>query len=201
MASTPRSPLSRNWSGRRTRNLNVQETAADSSRKAFGASSSGHLPINRFFHYRKIAIPGKIRLSEKSATTNDRSDCTNKRVDSKGPAVNGIAPGSSLTGAQPNANGLSSFFVEESGSLSPAENEQRKEFAEWCHREGGKPTQKGFETWKASQAEKNKGYVLNGKFFTRKKANELAKKDPNLALKFKPAIFRGNKVELIAKQS
>jgi hypothetical protein len=141
-------------------------------------------------------IPRKIRFSGKSATTND-TDNTNKTQSTKEVSGNAMA-GSSLA---LRVEQSSSSFVEESESLSPVENKLRKVFDQWCHSQAGEPTEKGFETWKASQAEKDKGYVLNGKFFTRRKANELAKKDPNLALKFNPAIRRGNKIELIAKQS
>ena len=137
-------------------------------------------------------IPGKIRFSGKSATTND-TDNTNKTQSTKEVSGNAMANSSRA----PRVEQPSFSFVEASVSLSPGENGKRQEFAKWCRAQGGKPTEKGYQTWKRNQAEKDKGYVLNRKFFTSKKANELAKKDPSLALKFKRAIRRGDKFEII----
>jgi hypothetical protein len=141
----------------------------------------------------KNPIPGKIRFSGKSATTND-TDNTNKTQSTKEVSGNAMAS-SSLA---PRVEQSSSFFLEKSESLSPVENKLRKVFYKWCDSVGGKPTEKGFQTWKRSQAEKDKGYMLNGKFFTSKKANELALKDNSLLDKFKPAVRHGGTIELIA---
>jgi hypothetical protein len=142
-------------------------------------------------------IPGKIRFSGKSATTND-TDNTNKTQSTKEVSGNAMASRS----LAPRVEQSSSFFLEELVSLSPRENEERKEFAQWCRSEkSGEPTETGFETWKKSQAEKNDGYVLNGKFLSRKKANAHGQKNPELICKFKRAIRRGNKVELVDKQA
>jgi hypothetical protein len=145
---------------------------------------------------RKNPVTGEVRLPEKSAPINDIDICTNKRERIKGLTADDKAMGNSSAREQ-RAEDLSFSFVEESESLSPVENKLRKEFDEWCDSVGGKPTEKGFQTWKKSQAEKDKGYLLNNKFFTTKKANELALKDHSLLDKFKPAIRRGNKIELV----
>ena len=85
------------------------------------------------------------------------------------------------------------------------------EYAAWCRSQGGSPTAKGFDTWLRKQKPhwRNKvkavleesGYVLDGRFYTSEEANRRSASDFNLILKFRRAIRRDGKIEIIEKPS
>jgi Helix-turn-helix domain len=76
----------------------------------------------------------------------------------------------------------------------------------------GQPTEKGFWTWLSKQNEywRNKvrqnfdgeeGYELDGKFYTADEANRMAEKNPELSLKFRKAIKRDGKIQIVPKNT
>ena len=85
------------------------------------------------------------------------------------------------------------------------------EYAARCRSQGGSPTAKGFDTWLRKQKPhwRNKvkavleesGYVLDGRFYTSEEANRRSASDFNLILKFRRAIRRDGKIEIIEKPS
>jgi hypothetical protein len=98
----------------------------------------------------------------------------------------------------------------------PAQNHVKwPEFAAWCRSEGaktgkgGNPTEAGFWKWLCGQKPQwrnrvrkefdEEGYELNGKFYTRAEANELAAKNPELLSesKFREAVKRGDKFQIV----
>jgi hypothetical protein len=93
------------------------------------------------------------------------------------------------------ARPISSFLVREKESLESGK--QWEEYAEWCWSNGGKPTKKGFETWKRTQANRHKGYVLDGKFFTEKQANEKARNNQELIDRMRKATRINGKITIL----
>jgi hypothetical protein len=81
------------------------------------------------------------------------------------------------------------------------------EYAAWCRSKGGKPTEKGFWTWwgkqkpqwrnKVNKAFDEPGYEFNGKFLTSDEANRLGRENPDLLTKFRKAVKRDGKIEII----
>ena len=82
-----------------------------------------------------------------------------------------------------------------------------REFATWCRRKGGQPTEKGFWKWLRGQKPqwRNKvskdfyaeGYELNGKFLTAEEAIQMGREDPELLLKFRRVTKHGDKSHII----
>jgi len=81
------------------------------------------------------------------------------------------------------------------------------EFDAWCRNKGGTPTEPGFWKWLCGQKPqwRNKvkklfdepGYELAGKFFSSNEANRLGRENPDLLTKFRQAIRRNGKIEII----
>jgi hypothetical protein len=99
-----------------------------------------------------------------------------------------------------------SFFV--GHQHQPIQNHVKwPEYAAWCRSKGGKPTEKGFWTWWGKQKSqwRNKvkkafdeiGYELNGKFLTSDEANRLGRENPDSLTKFRKAVRRDGKIEII----
>ena len=57
--------------------------------------------------------------------------------------------------------------------------------------------QEGFGTWLRTQADRHKGYVLNGKFLTRKRANDLARDRPELIERMREATRINGKITVL----
>ncbi len=85
------------------------------------------------------------------------------------------------------------------------------EFADWCatqrdrYGNPGKPTEAGFWKWLCGQKPQwrntpqpapaeQKGYLLNGKFYTEEQADQLGRADTDLLVKFQPAVKRNGRV-------
>ena len=111
------------------------------------------------------------------------------------------------------ANGESGVFAKPSSSLLFSEAYQNHikypEYADWCRSRGGSPTRKGFDTWlekqkpqwrnKVKAVSEENGYFLDGRFFTAEEANRRAVSNSNLILKFRRAIRRNGKIQIIEK--
>ena len=78
------------------------------------------------------------------------------------------------------------------------------EFARWCRKKNGQPTAEGFTTWllkqkpewrnKVKAVSEEKGYVFQGKFYVSDEANQVAKSQPHLIEKFRPAVRRNGRI-------
>ena len=80
-----------------------------------------------------------------------------------------------------------------------------REFASWCEKKDGTPTEAGFWKWMRGQKpqwrnkpqpapEEENGYVLDGKFYTNEAANRLGMANADLVTKFQRAVKRNGKV-------
>jgi hypothetical protein len=125
----------------------------------------------------------------------------------------GRAVRNSIPRASSNAESGESFFV---GSYQnqnqPAQNHVKfPEFAAWCRKQRdrrgqpGQPTEPGFWKWlrsqkpqwrnRVKQTPEERGYTLNGKFFTDEQANQMGRENSELLIKFRRAVKRGSKIE------
>jgi hypothetical protein len=103
------------------------------------------------------------------------------------------------------------------GPLVPPARDHPKwpEFERYCrgrldkHGNPGKSHEKGFETWLSKQPEKwsntpapdpdgELGWELDGKWYADEQATQLGHKDPNLNVKFRPALWRDGTFVLIS---
>ena len=82
------------------------------------------------------------------------------------------------------------------------------EFVAWCRSKGGKETESGFWKWlcgqkpqwrnKVRQDLHDNGFELNGKFYTRHEAEQLAVRDPELITKFRKAVKRDGQIQILS---
>jgi len=95
----------------------------------------------------------------------------------------------------------SSFLGSKESSISAKQQrtKQFEEYATWCFSKGGEPSEKGFRTWRQSQGDRHKGYVIYGKFYTKKQALEMAQKNPELLDKglFRSATRINGKITVV----
>jgi hypothetical protein len=128
----------------------------------------------------------------------DRAD-TNKEKKKKNDQ------GSSTRGAGSKQGAQSSSSFSLGYQNQPAQNHVKfKEFAAWCRRMGGKPTESGFWEWLRGQKPQwrnrvkkdfdEKGYTLDGEFLTEEEANRRGAKNPELITRFNKAVRRDGKV-------
>lgn len=138
----------------------------------------------------------------KSAPNNDNDITTNKYHD----ASKALGNSTLLASANGNPKSVSSFL--EGYQNQPIQNHVKwPEFAAWCRKKGGTPTEPGFSKWLCGQKPqwRNKvkkmfdepGYELDGKFFTSDEANRLGRENPDLLTRFRQAIRRDGKIEMI----
>ena len=137
----------------------------------------------------------------KSAPNNDNDITTNTNHD-------GIATCNSIPCT------LDNRILQSVSSLSlryqnqPAQTHVKyPEFAAWCRSKGGTPTETGFWKWlggqkpqwrnKVKKAVDETGYELNGKFLTSDEANRLGRENPDCLTKFRKAVRRDGKIEII----
>jgi hypothetical protein len=135
---------------------------------------------------------------------NDNNTTKNKNHDGCVTSSNSIPAISSDTEV-----GKSGFVFEDyQNHNQPARSHVKfAEFAAWCRRNGGQPTEKGFGKWLCGQKPqwRNKvskdfdaeGYELNGKFFTAEEANRMGREDYKLLAKFRRATKHGDKIHII----
>src|SRR5262245_39232710 len=97
------------------------------------------------------------------------------------------------------ARSISSFLDNESFKSAEPSPEAKlfEEFQAYCFKRGGQPTKKGFKTWKLTQANRHKGYLVEGKFLTEKQANEKARNDPELICKMRKATRINGKITIL----
>jgi hypothetical protein len=100
-------------------------------------------------------------------------------------------------------------FVFKGYQNQPVQNHVKwPEFAAWCRRKSGTPTDAGFWKWLCGQkpqwqnrVKKNfdgeTGYVLDGKFYTDGEAIALGRAQPELLTKFRRATRRGSNIVLM----
>ena len=118
-----------------------------------------------------------------------------------------IAVRSSIPGASSNSESGESFFVGcYQNQNQPARDHVKfPEFAAWCRSKGGQPTETGFWKWlrgqkpqwrnRVKQSPEERGYTLDGKFFTDEEANQMGRGNSELLTKFRRAVRRGSKIE------
>jgi hypothetical protein len=140
----------------------------------------------------------------KSTPNNDNNRTTNKYHNTS-KALGNSTP---LAPANDSPKSVSSFFEGYQNQNQPVQSHVKwREFAEWCRRNGGPPTEKGFRTWLGKQKPqwRNKikerfeqnGYVLNGKFLTTEEAERRQIENPELFSKFRRATKIGDKIHVI----
>ena len=140
----------------------------------------------------------------KSAPNNDNDITKNKYHD----ASKALGNSTSLAPANGSPKSVSSFFEGYQNQNQPVQNHVKwPEYAAWCRSKGGKPTEKGFWTWlgkqkpqwrnKVKKAFDETGYELNGKFLTSDEANRLGRENPDCLTKFRKAVRRDGKIEII----
>src|SRR5262249_10256750 len=116
----------------------------------------------------------------KSTPNNDNNRTTNKYHD----ISKALGNSTTLARAKGNPKSVPSFFEGYQNQNQPVQNHVKwQEFAAYCRRKGGAPTDKGFRTWWRKQkpqwrnkVKKNfdqEGWELNGQFFTPEQANQL----------------------------
>jgi Helix-turn-helix domain len=119
-----------------------------------------------------------------------------------------ITLGNSTPTPQSNSKGEKSFFVDGYQNQSAKNHVKWPEFAAWCRSKGGAPSVEGFWSWLGKQKPqwRNKvrqkfdgeeGYELDGKFYTPHQANQRGLKDPELIEKFRKAVRRDGKIQII----
>jgi hypothetical protein len=125
---------------------------------------------------------------------------TNKERRKEGNNDDSKAVGSLLAGE------VAKIVAKSSESFSgPYQNHIKwPEFARWCGKKNGQPTAEGFTTWllkqkpewrnKVKAVSDERGYVLDGKFYASDEANQLAKSQPHLIEKFRPAVRRDGRI-------
>ena len=139
----------------------------------------------------------------KSAPNNDNDITTNKYHD----AIKALGNSIRFAPANGTPKSASSFF-EGQNQNQPVQNHVKwPEFAAWCRNKGGTPTEPGFRKWLCGQKPQwrnkvknvfdERGYELAGKFFTSDDANRLGRENPDLLTKFRPAVRRDGKIEII----
>jgi hypothetical protein len=150
-----------------------------------------------------------LRLGNGAARCLPR-DSDKKRKKEKKNQDDGTALGNSTPFAPANgsAKSVPSFFEGYQNQNQPVQNHVKwPEYAAWCRRKGGQPTEKGFWTWWGKQKPqwRNKvrqnfdgegGYELDGKFYPADEANRMAEKNSELALKFRKATKIGDKIHI-----
>jgi helix-turn-helix protein len=140
----------------------------------------------------------------KSTPNNDNNRTKNKYYD----ASKALGNSTTLAPANDSPKSVSSFFEAHQNQNQPVQNHVKwPEFAAYCRRKSGTPTEKGFWTWWRKQkpqwrnkVKKNfdqEGWELNGQFFTTAQANELGLKNPELLPKFRKATKSGDKIHVI----
>jgi hypothetical protein len=103
---------------------------------------------------------------------------------------------------------VSSFFEGHQNQNQSVQNHVKwPEFAAWCRRKRGTPTESGFRKWLCGQKPqwRNKvqqnfdvdGYELDGKFLTVDEATQRGRENPELLTKFRKAVKRDGKIEII----
>ena len=156
-------------------------------------------------------LRGIARSSEPTANqpTNNSQPLTNNDRRKERKKNHGTALGNSIPGVSSNANRSSvSFCSAYQNQNQPVQNHVKwPEFATWCRSKGGPPTESGFWKWlggqkpqwrnKVRQNFDERGYVLEGKFFTPEEANQLAVKNPEIIGKFRRAVKRDGKTRII----
>jgi Helix-turn-helix domain len=140
----------------------------------------------------------------KFTPNNDNNKTTNKYHDAI-KALGGSMPSSLSDGS---AKSVSSFFEGYQNQNQPVQSHVKwPEFVEWCGTKSGTPTEKGFWTWlrgqrpqwrnKVKERFEQNGYVFDGKFLTTKEAERRQIENPELFSKFRRAIKRGDKINVI----
>jgi hypothetical protein len=113
-----------------------------------------------------------------------------------------------LASANGSPKSVSHFFEGHQNQDQPVQNHVKwVEFAAWCRRTGGQPTEKGFWTWwrkqkpqwrnKVKKTFDESGYELDGKFLTVDEANQRGRENPELITKFRKATKSGDKIHVI----
>jgi hypothetical protein len=136
----------------------------------------------------------------------DRTDIDKKRKEKKNDisacarARSNSTPGASRKPRAQTSSSLSSLYQNQ-----PAQNHVKfKEFAAWCRRKGGKPTESGFWTWLCGQKPQwrnrvkkdfdEEGYTLDGEFLTIDEANRRGAANPELITRFRKAVKCDGKI-------
>jgi hypothetical protein len=166
---------------------------------------------------------GSDRPTDDQQTTN-RPPLTNndKKQRTKEYQGTGKALGNSTPLASSNGKRQSGFLGEyqnhaDAGAQSrelvlkdqPAQSHVKwPEFVAWCRSKGGKETESGFWKWlcgqkpqwrnKVRQDLHDNGFELNGKFYTRHEAQQLAVRDPELITKFRKAVKRNSQIQILS---
>jgi len=137
----------------------------------------------------------------KSAPNNDNDITTNTNHD-------GIATYNSIPCTLDNRNAQSVSSLSLGYQNQPTQTHVKwPEFAAWCRSKGGTPTETGFWKWlrgqkpqwrnKVNKAFDETGYEHNGKFLRSDEANRLGRENPELLTKFRKAVRRDGKIEII----
>jgi hypothetical protein len=137
----------------------------------------------------------------KSAPNNDYDITTNTNHD-------GVATCNSIPSTLDNRNAQSVSSLSLGYQNQPPQTHAKwPEFAAWCRSKGGTPTETGFWKWlrgqkpqwrnKIKKAFDETGYEFNGKFLRSDEANRLGRENPDSLTKFRKAVRRDGKIEII----
>ena len=113
----------------------------------------------------------------------------------------------STTGVQPNgevSKSLDEVYQYQKQNRSARDHVKWPEFSQWCYSKRGAPTEEGFWKWLCGQKPQwrnrrkerfeEKGYVLDGKFFTEAQANQLGRENPDCLTRFRKAVKRNKRI-------
>ena len=176
-------------------------------------SGSKRLPFENHESGGKAEQKGGIS-GGKSTPNNEYDEQGTKKNDESMTLGNSIPP------ASDNVSHPSGFVFEghEHQNRSARDHVKWPEYVAYCASQKGRrakngrihdgiPTEPGFWKWLLGQnpywRDKVKprdyidGYVLDGKFYPRDEANRMAQENPDLALKFRSATKRGDKIHVI----
>jgi len=163
-------------------------------RTRFKNDGSGHKADTKRCISGAPRTPFSIRARADNDRTKNKSD-HDSRVRARG-TLNAPAVASSPR----------SDFVFEGYQNQPAQSHVKfPEFAAWCRSKRGTPSEEGFWSWLGKQKPQwrnrvrqkqggEEGYELDGKFYTKEEANQLAANDPKLTVKFRPVAMRNGKI-------
>ena len=106
---------------------------------------------------------------------------------------------------QPSSSFNSNVYQNQQSSVQ--DHVKWREFVAWCRSEGGAPKETGFWKWLSGQKPqwRNKvghnfeedGIVLDGKFFTREEAHQLARRHPEMIKEFRRAVRRDGQIQIM----
>jgi hypothetical protein len=153
-------------------------------------------------------IAGQQEATRRPLTNKDDTD-NKEKITKKDDVIQATSSSIPRTLVTRNQSSSSlNFNVYHNQQSSVQDHVKWPEFVAWCRSEGGTPTEPGFHKWLCGQKPqwRNKvgynfeeyGYVFDGKFFTSDEANQLVVKRPEIIEKFRRAVRRGNRIQIIS---